>query len=46
MAQLARWTGPLTEGEAETIAVSYLGRRSGQAVNTIANVLLVTPPAQ
>lgn len=45
MVQLARWTGPLTEWEADTIAMAYLGRGSERAVNAITQALLVTPPA-
>jgi hypothetical protein len=45
MAQLARWTGPLTEREAETIAMAYLGRAEGRTIEAIAEVLLNTAPA-
>jgi hypothetical protein len=46
MKQLARWTGPLTEWEAETIAVGYLGRASERAVDGLISLLLSTPPAE
>jgi hypothetical protein len=46
MVQLARWTGPLTEWEAETIAMAYLGQASERAVNGITEALLVTSPTR
>jgi len=46
MAQLARWTGPLTEREAETIAAAYFGRASERTIEVVAEVLLNTPPAK
>jgi hypothetical protein len=46
MRQLARWTGPLTEWEAETIAMAYLGRASERAVEALSEVLLATAPAE
>ena len=45
MAQLARWTGPLTEWDAATIMMAYFDRASERAVNGIMEALLVTPPA-
>ncbi len=46
MAQLARWTGPLTESEAETIAMTYLSRISERAIARVVKVLIGTPPAE
>jgi hypothetical protein len=46
MAQLARWTGPLTEREAETIAMAYFGRAAERTLDAVTEVLLSTPPAE
>jgi hypothetical protein len=46
MAQLARWTGPLTEWEAHTIATAYFDRASERTVEVLTEVLLSTPPAE
>ncbi len=46
MRQLARWTGPLTEWEAEMIAMAYLRRPSESAMETITRTLQETPPAE
>ena len=46
MAQLARWTGPLTDSEAETVAAAYFGRASERTIEVVAEVLLSTPPAK
>ncbi|MFB3880490.1 MAG: lipopolysaccharide kinase InaA family protein [Armatimonadota bacterium] len=44
MVQLARWTGPLTEWEAETIAMTYLSRASERSIEAVTKVLLETAP--
>jgi hypothetical protein len=46
MAQLARWTGPLTEREAETIAMAYFDRAAERTLDAVTEVLLSTPPAE
>jgi hypothetical protein len=46
MRQLSLWTGPLTEWEADTIAMAYLGRAGERTLNAIAHVLLTTPPLE
>lgn len=45
MRQLARWTGPLTEGEAETIAMAYFTRATEGTIEAVTRVLLDTAPA-
>ena len=44
MRQLAYWTGPLTEDEAEMIIADYLGDARGSIARIIREVLLTTPP--
>jgi hypothetical protein len=44
MRQLAYWTGPLTEDEAEVIIAGYLGDARGRIARIIREVLLTTPP--
>jgi hypothetical protein len=46
MAQLARWTGPLTESEASAIISACLGRISNDDYERLESVLLSTPPAE
>lgn len=46
MRQLARWTGPLTEWEADAIAMACLGKPSERAVEAVTQALLTTPPAE
>jgi len=44
--QLARWTGPLSEEEAEIILRGYLGRVEGKGARAMEKALLTTPPAE
>jgi len=46
MRQLARWTGPLTQREAETIAMTYFDRADEPTLGALTEVLLSSPPAK
>jgi len=46
MAQLARWTGPLTEWESGTIISACFGRVNQRNYDRLESVLLTTPPAE
>jgi len=45
MRQLARWSGPLTDGEAEAITVGCLRTTRGRVAEAVREVLLTTPAA-
>ncbi len=46
MRQLARWSGPVTEDEADAIVVGYLGTPKHRIAQTLRQALLKTPPAE